>query len=198
MFTASGKQKFMIKNSLIFNFIKDKHVASVAPTSKKNVLKICKRIDFNKDIVIVEYGPGNGVFTKYLLSKISANSKLIVIERNKGLALELLKNKDQRLKVFNDSAQNINQILEKENIEKVDYVISGIPLSFLNYQEREELVKNTYRALKNKGIFIVYQFTKKSKKLIVKYFNNIYSHIRPLNMPPLFVFEAVKISENEY
>ncbi len=188
----------MAKNNLILNFIKDKHIASVAPTAKKNVIKICKTIDFKKDIVVVEYGPGNGVFTKYLLSKMTDNSKLIVIERNKNLALELAKNKDQRLKVFNDSAQNINQVLKKENIEKVDHVISGIPLSFLKYAEREELVKNTYQALKNKGIFIVYQFTKKSKKLIIKYFDNTYSYIRPLNIPPLFVFEGIKISENEF
>ena len=57
----------------------DKNVASVARTSKKTVERICRAINFDKDIVLVEYGPGSGAFTKYLLSRMSLDSKLIAI-----------------------------------------------------------------------------------------------------------------------
>ena len=183
----------MFFGNLLFNFIKDKNVASVFPTTRKTVLKICDFINFDKDIVIVEYGPGDGVFTKYILSKINTNSKLIVIEKNKDLFFFLKNNfKDNRLKIFNDDAQNIKKILKKEKIERVNYVISGIPLSFLNNFEKENIIKDTYEILKIGGIFLVYQFSKKSEKTIKKYFIDIVFFSQIFNIPPLFIFKSEK------
>ncbi|MDD4466984.1 MAG: rRNA adenine N-6-methyltransferase family protein, partial [Candidatus Pacebacteria bacterium] len=107
----------MIKSNLAGNFLRDKNVASVFPTTKKTVSKICSSIDFEKNIIIVEYGPGTGIFTEYLLSKMNKDSKLIFIEKNKNLSF-FLKNKfkDKRLRIFNDSAENIKDILKKEKI----------------------------------------------------------------------------------
>ena len=183
----------MFFNNLAANFIKDRDVASVFPTTKKTVARICKSINFNNDIIVLEYGPGNGVFTKYLLSRITRNSKIIAVEKNKNLVALLDKKfKDRRLKIFNDSAENIKEILNSEKINKVDYIISGIPLSFLNFSEREKVVKDAYNILNDDGKFLIYQFSKKIEKLISKYFNNIHYYNQPLNIPPLFIFEAIK------
>jgi len=186
----------MIKSNLAGNFLRDKNVASVFPTTKKTVSKICSSIDFEKNIIIVEYGPGTGIFTEYLLSKMNKDSKLIVIEKNKNLSF-FLKNKfkDKRLRIFNDSAENIKDILKKEKIRGIDYIISGIPLSFLSSLQRDNLLKDTYNILKKGGKFLVYQFSRKSKSLITKHFDQIFSYLQIFNIPPLFVFEASKKSE---
>lgn len=177
----------MILNKLALNVLRDRYVASVFPTTKRTVVKICGAIDFKKDIVIVEYGPGTGVFTEYLLSKMNENSKLIAIEKNKKLALFLENNfKDSRFKVFDDSAENVKRILKG----KAHYVISGIPLSFFSFPAKEKLMKDTYDILEENGEFLIYQFSKKSKDLIEKYFNNVSSYSQIFNIPPLFVFRA--------
>lgn len=44
------------------NFVRDRNVASITPTSAIGVKKVCSKIDFHKPSVIVEYGPGTGVF----------------------------------------------------------------------------------------------------------------------------------------
>ncbi|MDD4467287.1 MAG: hypothetical protein PHQ08_02475 [Candidatus Pacebacteria bacterium] len=127
---------------------------------------------------------------------MNKDSKLIVIEKNKNLSF-FLKNKfkDKRLRIFNDSAENIKDILKKEKIRGIDYIISGIPLSFLSSLQRDNLLKDTYNILKKGGKFLVYQFSRKSKSLIAKHFDQIFSYLQIFNIPPLFVFEASKKSE---
>ncbi len=183
----------MVKNTLAFNFLKDRHVASFFPTTKRTISRICKSINFERNIVIVEYGPGTGVFTKYLLSKMSEKSRIVAIEKNKQLASNIKKEiKDKRLKIINSSAENVGEILKKEGIIAVDYVLSGIPLSFLTPSQRESLLSNTYKVLKNKGKMLIYQFSKKSIRFLLSHFDSLFCYSQPLNIPPLFIFEAEK------
>ena len=59
--------------------IKDKKVASIYPSSKFLIKKICNKINFNNEITIIEYGPGTGAITKELLKKMNKNSMLVAI-----------------------------------------------------------------------------------------------------------------------
>jgi phospholipid N-methyltransferase len=77
--------------SYVKNFISDKYIASITPTSDFGVRKVCSKIDFSRCGLIVEYGPGTGVFTKYLLQKMGPDSLLILIERNANFAGDLRK-----------------------------------------------------------------------------------------------------------
>ena len=174
------------------NFIKDKDIASIAPSSSFSVKKLCKKIDFEKKNVIVEYGPGNGVFTYPILEKMTPDSKLIAIEKNGNFVKYLNKNKDPRLIVVQDDAQKVKHILEKYGEEKADYVLSGIPLSFFGSKDREKLMRETYNCLRTEGKFLVYQFTRKSEEYLERQFDYVKRDFEILNIPPLSIFEAVK------
>jgi len=181
-------------NRLFFlkNFLEDKDVASVTPSSKFSVRKICTKINFNKKNIIVEYGPGTGVFSEYLLKSMSPDSKLVLIETNKYFVEELRKIKDERVLVFHDNAENVAQILHQCNINKVDYVISGIPFSFFNENLKRKIIENTYNSLSDGGKLLIYQFSHNIKKYLQQYFKDIYSELDILNIPPLCIFEVIK------
>jgi len=143
--------------------------------------------------VIVEYGPGTGPITRHILSKMSKNSKLILIETNKYLADRLRKLNDPRVYIFNDSAENIKEILKKCNEKKIDYIISGIPFSRIRERDKKRILKKSHEVLKDNGMFLVYQVSYH----IVKYlkslkFKSIKKGFELLNVPPLCVVEAVK------
>ena len=53
---------------------KPQQVGSVIPSSKFLAQEILKNIDFSTTKLVIEYGPGTGVFTNFLLGT-SANSK---------------------------------------------------------------------------------------------------------------------------
>ncbi len=178
---------------LIKNFLKDRFVATVAPSSKFVLRRICKSIDFRRDITLVEYGPGTGVITKALLENMSPKSKLIAIEKNKNLCSCLRKIKDSRLKIINGDVLEIDKLLK--NIlkkGKADYVVSGIPFSLYKKEQRAESIKKTNAILSDTGRFIVYQFSPIVKSHLVCQFPNVKTSFEPVNIPPLFIMEASK------
>lgn len=182
----------MKKFTFLKAFLKDKMVASVAPTSSFGVKKLCKNIDFSKKVVIIEYGPGTGAFTKFLLKNITSESKIIAIESNPDFADSLKKINDRRLSVFCDSAKNLKKVLNQSNAEKADYVISGIPFSLLDEELKIEIIKNTHEILRDDGKFLVYQASRQIEKYLKKYFKSVDSFFEPRNIPTLFIFKAIK------
>lgn len=182
----------MKKANYIKLFLKDKMVAAVVPTSSFGVKKLCRAIDFKKNIVVVEYGPGNGVFTRFLLKNMNARSKIIAIENNANFVSILQEIKDPRLIIFHNKVQNLNEILEELNKPAIDYIISGIPFSYIKEDLKMKIIENTYESLAQGGKFLVYQYSNHIKKYLRKYFQSINSTFEILNIPTLFIFEAVK------
>ncbi len=183
----------MSKIDFLKTFIKDKDVASVTPTSKHCVKKVCSNIDFSKDFTLVEYGPGDGVFPKYILEKMTQNSRLILIEANEDFAKQLEKTiTDPRVEIHNALAGNVESVLTPEDIGKVDYVLSGIPFSFLKKERKREVLQATKNILKDDGMFLAYQTSGHLKKPVMEVFGNYDTDFVPLNIPPYFIYKVYK------
>ena len=82
-----------------------KSSGAIAPSSKWLSQRIVDSLNFEQPKIIVEFGPGNGVFTKKLLSRLSDDSQLIVFEINEFFYQQLLQINDSRLTVINASAE---------------------------------------------------------------------------------------------
>ncbi|MHC1725483.1 MAG: class I SAM-dependent methyltransferase [Syntrophobacteraceae bacterium] len=181
----------------MMNFIKDRNVASITPTSSVGVKRVCSKIDFSRNSLIVEYGPGTGVFSKYLLQHMGEDSRLILIERNKNFNSLLKRNlKDPRVVLVQDSAENVLETLRSCRESEADYIISGIPFSFLDHELKHKILYNTHRALKKGGKFLVYQTCFQTnnhlKVHLEQHFPVVHSKYELVNIPPLRTYEAVK------
>jgi phospholipid N-methyltransferase len=182
------------------NLITDIHVASVTPTSRFGVEKVLEKINFPETKLILEYGPGTGNFTTTLLKNMGANSKLIAIEKNSDFCRVLHKSiRDPRFSVFEDSAENVLDILKSCNGSsdpKADYIISGIPFSLLSPKKRKVILKNTHRALKKGGKFLAYQaffqFHEVLKVPLEELFEDVQAQYYMFSLPPILILEATK------
>lgn len=181
---------------------KDTSVASIAPTTTYCVKKIATSISFDKADLIVEYGPGDGALTKYLLENMRADAKLIIIETNDHFVSVLRDEfEDPRLTIVHDSAENILDIRKQLGFHKADYIISGIPYSLIPQNVKEEMIKDSSRILKDGGKFIIYQALtaitarRSLKDTVQKHFDTTAHRSYLFNLPPLYVFEALKRKE---
>jgi len=173
--------------------ISDKKVASVVPTRSRCARKFLSDLELSPDATVVEYGPGNGVFTKILLSKLSKKARLFAFETNPKLSALLQDEiKDPRLTVFEKDAQVAVDVLGNDGLRGVDLVLSGIPLSFLNHDARMELFRKTKDLLKPGGVFLIYQTAwtpfKADSKIVTEltdYFSLIDRDFFWFNIPPL-------------
>lgn len=180
----------------IRNFIRDKDVASITPTSARCVRRVCNHIDFTRDLLIVEYGPGDGVFSRYILEQMTPGSRLIMIEANENFADHLRKTiRDPRATVFNGLAGDILDLLDPEDVGKVDNIISGIPFSFLKPVRKMKLLEDTRKALRPGGRFLAYQTSGHLKKPIMRVFGNLETEFELLNIPPYLIYDTVNNGE---
>jgi phospholipid N-methyltransferase len=179
------------------NFIRDKDVASITPTSSFGVKRVCSKINFDRSDLIVEYGPGTGVFTNYLLKNMKDDCRLIAIERNKDFE-SILKKKihDPRVVIVNDSAENVLETLRACKESQADCILSGIPFFWLPCDLKHRILYNTHRALKKGGKFLVYQTCFQTdqhvKVHLERYFPIVRTKFEIRNIPPMRIYEAIK------
>jgi len=174
------------------SFIKDKKVASVTPSSKFCVKRVCKKIDFDRKNIIVEYGPGTGVYSRYLLERLTPESELILIETNDKFVEKLREMNDPRVTVHQESVEHLRALLGESYRGKVNYIISGIPFSFLEEGVKMNILDVSRQFLAPDGKFLAYQTSGHLKEPLRETFGNLRTEMEWLNIPPMMIYEAVK------
>ncbi|MBI4424149.1 MAG: hypothetical protein HY554_10505 [Elusimicrobia bacterium] len=178
--------------SYLEKFLKDRKVASVAPSTKFLIGKVFKRMDLKRTKIVVEYGAAEGVMTRPLLAKLPADGKLVAVELNGGFAAKLKQLEDPRLVVIQGSVTDIDALVAPLGLPPADAIISGIPFSFLSPLERHQLLHKTVDLLKPGGRFVAYQVTTHLIPLMKYHFREVEIDYEVRNLPPHFVFTGVK------
>jgi len=175
------------------SFIKDKQVGAFFSSSKMIVQKIIEKVDFKEARIIVEYGPGKGVITKKLLNNMHNEAALFVFETNDQFINDLLQTKDKRLIIINADAEDAKIVLKNRyKTERVDYIISTIPFTFIDRRIRRRIIYRTFTLLNKKGRFITYQYSWLIFHLINRKFKTANWKFVLLNFPPAIIFEGIK------
>lgn len=144
-------------------------------------------IDFSKDLNIVEFWPWDWVFTDWLLKEITTNSKISIFEIDEWFC-KLLKEKykhEPRIIIYEKSACSIKEYFDKESI---DYIISSLPLAFIDKNNVSDILEKSKHILKKEWKFIQYQYFLQNKNQIKKIFPKIDYKFTLLNFPPAFVY----------
>ena len=180
------------KTKFLKQFFKDRQmVGAVAPSTRFLAEKMLENVDFSSAKVIIELGPGNGVFTNILLDRMASDAKLYIFELNDefhaGLANRLT---DTRATLIHDSAE----FLEKHVPEfgSADAVISSLPLMVFPEKLRSDVVKAAYDSLSDKGKYIQFQYSLQSKKYLERIYKNVSVRFTIRNFPPAFVYTCRK------
>lgn len=164
-------------------------VGSLFPSTPFLTGKMLENIDFKRPITVVELGPGTGVFTRALLRRMSADSRVIAFELNEVFQKKLSKRfNDSRLTLVKDSAENFVAKAKELGFPKIDYVLSSLPLMNLPDQVGENIIANTLDCLDQNGLFIQYQYSLEAKRLLEANFNKITLSYTALNIPPAFIY----------
>src|SRR3977135_4307340 len=81
-------------------------VASIMPSSKALVKKVARKMDFTGPRIIAEYGPGEGVHSREIVRRMSADSQLLLFELDVAFSRDLQRQfaDDPRVHVVNGEA----------------------------------------------------------------------------------------------
>lgn len=179
------------------SFFKDKDVASVTPTSRFCIQTVCKPIDFSQDLHILEYGAGAGVFAASMLPRMTPGSTFTMFETNDILFEKLKEIDDSRVRLFNKSVEYVLELLGEEKTGSIDYILSGIPFSFIDDDTTLSILKQSKNLLKRGGAFLAYQTSGHLKNPLQQTFGEIETEWEWRNIPPMTVYRAVKKEKNQ-
>lgn len=179
----------MNKKEFFTAFLKQgRHVGAVAPSSRFLVKKMLDPIEFDKVNCIVEFGPGTGSITHELLNRMPANATLLVFEINPEFCELLKKIKDPRIVIIRDSAEKLEEILLEHQLEKVDYIVSSLPLAMIPSTVVRRILSEVKKVLKPSGSFLQYQYSLNALKKLKQTFQKVDVNFTPMNIPPAFIF----------
>ena len=148
-------------------------------------------IDFQKADIIVELGPGNGVFTKGILERMKQTSVLYSFELNRQFYEHIDATiKDDRLILINDTAEKIQEYLAKDGIEKADYIVSSLPFTVIPKEVKIPIMNRCAKALKDDGMFIQFQYSLNALKMFQTKFSKVKLDFTPMNFPPAFIYKC--------
>lgn len=167
-------------------------IGALSPSSSYLAEKMLKPMQFANANCVVEFGPGTGVFTHKLLENMGSNTKLLVFEINPAFYVQLQDIADKRLIVINDSAEKIAHYLDINQCQKADYIISSLPFAMIPDDVVDNILKNAFEVLSEKGKFIQFQYSLNALSKLKNIYRTVKINFTFLNLPPAFIFSCSK------
>ncbi len=186
---------------LLKEFVKDPvGIGAVIPSSRYLAKVMTSDIGLEHAENVVEIGPGSGVFTSKILKIISPKAKFFVVELNPTMHKHLSE-KYPNVKIYNESAENLPELIKKEKISSVDVVVSSLPWASFPTELQSKLLDAIYKCIAKGGRFTTYGYIHGKimprghsiRKLLKHKFHTVEtSEIIWQNLPPAFVYKCKK------
>ncbi len=193
---ANGQTRTFVKQFLT----KPGSTGAILPSSSVLARRMVEYAAPKPDAVIAEYGPGTGVFTGAILHSLRPGQRFFAIEINEDFA-GILRRKFPGLHLHVDCASRVADCLQKENLDRVDTVISGLPWAIFPDELQTKILGGMTAVMPEGGAFVTFAYLqglvmpagKKFKKNLGKYFSTVEtSGVVWRNIPPAIMYRCVK------
>jgi len=187
-----GRYPSRSKQALFFvrNFLKHpRMVGSVIPSSRFLIERMLSKVDWPNTELVLEYGPGVGIFTKAILKRLRPDATLLAIETNPEF-VQFVETwvRDPRLLLVHGSAAHADAMLAANHLPAANYIISCLPYAAMSPEDRDAILRTAHRVLRPGGAFISYHYTPAMLESLHSIFGSIRRDFEPLNIPPAWLF----------
>jgi phosphatidylethanolamine/phosphatidyl-N-methylethanolamine N-methyltransferase len=131
-------------------------IGSITPSGKQLARLMVSNLHLEEDDLVVELGPGTGVFTTELLRQGVPPANIILVEFNPNFACYLRK-EFPKLRIIEGDASALPDLLKSVGIGKIKRIISGIPMRSLTPTMRDAITLGIANSLETGGVVV--QFT---------------------------------------
>ncbi|MEO6119913.1 MAG: methyltransferase domain-containing protein [Terriglobales bacterium] len=176
------------------HFLADpRRTGSAIPSSRFLVGRMMKQVDFATARVMVEFGPGLGCMTREILARAAPSAVVISIDNNPAFARALRRRfTDPRLHVCLASVTELQAVLARLGIRKVDCIISSLPFANMPEAVRDQILHASASVLRDGARFVAFQYRRVLLPALRDRFAHVQREYEPLNLPPAHVFCCTK------
>jgi phosphatidylethanolamine/phosphatidyl-N-methylethanolamine N-methyltransferase len=171
---------------------------AIAPSSEFLARTMVEDLGLESAGAVLEYGPGTGAFTKFILRELKSGARFAAIELNPHFA-RMFRARFPHVALFEDSVVNARSICDKAGMQSVDCIVSGLPWATFSSPFQQQCLDEMMRVLKPGGRFVTFGYVhalplppaRRFATVLPKYFSRITrSPIVWLNLPPAFVYRC--------
>jgi phosphatidylethanolamine/phosphatidyl-N-methylethanolamine N-methyltransferase len=170
-------------------------VGAITPSSKRLAQLMVRKLELQPEDVVVELGPGTGVFTRELLARGVRPENLILVEFNTDFAT-YLRSEFPTVRLVEGDAGDLPMLLEALGQGKVTRIVSGIPLRSLKPAHRKQITDAIAASLQSGGVAVQFSYLKTSPfpKVAAMEGGLLGTCVGVAlgNVPPAFVWKYVK------
>lgn len=193
---SNQRRKHRVNSGLLFlsKFLQHgKTIASVWPSSRMLARATIKEVDWDKARVIVELGAGTGAITKEAVARLKPHTRLLAIERDVDF-VGVLRERFSGLKnveIIHGDVCEIESILERRHITKVDYFLSGLPTPHLPPAVRKPMLAGVRKYMSPQGVYSnITEVPLLYRGHYRGWFENVEFQFVPVNIPPGGVYHC--------
>jgi phospholipid N-methyltransferase len=166
-----------------------REVGSIVPSSRFLTRRVLNCGRAARARVIVELGPGTGVFTREILGRMPADGKLVAVEISPDFVSVLRREfRDPRLTIYEGSSTDLEKALAEAGEECADLVVSGVPFSTMERGAGRRTLEAAKRVLSERGCFVAYQFRSHVRRFAEPVFGPAETHSGFWNLPPMRIY----------
>ena len=190
-----------MKNTLLAQFLKKPLTTGAVCSSSQSLARmLVSGIDLEHAANAAELGPGTGAVTGAILDTLPSTGRFFAVELNADI-ISAFQTRFPEVKIYNDSAANLPDLLPRENMEALDAVISGLPWAIFPDDLQNEILGAVIRSLKPGGFFTTFAYLQgvilpsgqHFRRQLGKFFSLVEkSPVVWKNFPPAFVYRCRK------
>lgn len=173
-------------------------IGAVLPSSRHLARRMLEGHDLARAGTIVELGPGTGAFTRLIEPRLGADTLCLALELDPD-ATARLQERHPRVKVINDSAENLSAQLAAHGARSAESIISGIPWAAMPARLQETILGHIARHLAPGGRFSTFAYIQspltRKGAACARLLERLFLQVRrsPMvwrNFPPAFVYHC--------
>ena len=147
---------------------------------------------------VLEYGPGTGAFTKFILRQLKPGARFAAIELNPEFG-RIFNAQYPGVQLFQDTVANARVLCDRAGMSSVDCIVSGLPWAAFSTSMQAKFLDEAMRVLKEGGRFVTFGYVhgaalptaRRFANLLPTYFSAIEkSPVIWRNLPPAFVYRC--------
>lgn len=171
---------------------------AVAPSSEGLAELIADSAGLAEASVIVEWGPGTGVFTEKILQKKRPDALFLAVEMNPEF-VSATRTRCPGASIYHDSAANTLHYLERHGQRQCDCVICGLPWAAFDESLQDTLLDTLVAILRPGGRFLTFAYLQglllPAGRRFRRKLRSRFTHVATTrtvwrNLPPAFVYVA--------
>ena len=176
--------------------VKHGQTGGIVPSQRFLIARMISPIPRNYRGRILELGAGTGALTKRLAARCPG-AHIIACEINPVLARDCRDNltragQEGRVELVSAPAGQALSELGQSGMEKLEFVLSGIPLGNMGAAKAGSLLDAIRESLREGGMYVQFQHSLLDRKLIRARFPDTRTVPAFLNFPPAVVYYARK------